>query len=67
MKLVSRSHSDPARHPTRHFVDGRKVSMDEYWDVFDANHSPERGMRHSMVERDLANSQRSRVITVVLN
>lgn len=67
MKLVTRSHSDPARHPTRHFVDGRPVSMETYWDTFDDNHSPERGMRRSMVEHDLANSQRSRVVTVVLN
>jgi len=67
MRLVSRSHSDPARHPTRHFVDGRPVSMNDYWDAFDDNHSPERGMRRSTVERDLADGQRSRVVTVVLN
>jgi hypothetical protein len=67
MKLECRSHSDPARHPTRRFVDGRPVTMEEYWDAFDDNHSPERGMTRTMVEHDLANSQRSRVITVVLD
>lgn len=67
MRLASISHSDPARYPTRHFVDGRPVSMETYWDTFDDNHSPERGMKRSMVERDLANGQRSRVVTVALN
>ena len=67
MQLQCHTHSDPARNPARHYVDGRPVTMEDYWDAFDDNHSPERGMTHSMVERDLAHSQRSRVVTFVLN
>jgi hypothetical protein len=67
MILECHTHSDPASHPARHFVEGRQVPMEAYWDAFDDNYSPLRGMKHSTVEHDLADSQRSRIVTMLLN
>lgn len=67
MKLETRSHSDPASPPARHFVDGRAVTANDYWDTFDDNYSTERGMSYSMVDRDEPHSQRSRHTVMTLN
>lgn len=69
MRLEHHSHSDPLTHPTRRFIDGRPVSMEAYWDAYDAYEatSPTCDITRSTVERDLPGGQRSRVVATTLN
>lgn len=69
MILERHTHSDSARHPTRHLIDGVPVSMDAYWDAYDAHaaRSPMRGVARSTVDRDMPGGHRARIVTTTLN
>ena len=62
MKLECLTHSNVVENPPRHYVDGRPVTSDAYWNTFDGNVGAG-GYRHSMVDRDEPEGQRSRIST----